>query len=67
MIIFTASDSSEGEEESLDPSKDTAPLIVPAHCVPPGDRRGLGGSRRVTQPLAKGVTFLESDCRYQFR
>lgn len=43
MIIFTASDSSEGEEESLDPSKDTAPLIVPAHCVPPGDRRGLGG------------------------
>lgn len=33
MIIFTASDSSEGEEESLDPSKDTAPLIKSQHTV----------------------------------
>lgn len=31
------------------------------------DGRGLGGLRRVTQPLTKGVIFLESDCRSQFR
>lgn len=43
MIIFTTSDSSEGEEKSRDPSKDAAPLVVSAHCVPPGDREGLGG------------------------
>lgn len=49
MIIFTASDSSEGEEKSLDPSKDATPLIVPAHCVPPGDRGRTGRMVKVSR------------------
>lgn len=48
MIMFTANDSSEGEEKSLDPSEDATGLIFPAHCVPPGDRGSAGKMMKVS-------------------
>ena len=37
MIIFTESDSSEGEEKTLETSKDASCFDLPGTASPPGD------------------------------
>jgi hypothetical protein len=44
MIIFTASDSSEGEEKNPDLSKEMHWFDLPSTCIPSGSRERAGNS-----------------------